>query len=161
MGSVLTSPSRGRGQLGVGSEQPPCLYPFCTSSLKGKPCVWMKLESWCTRPVRRDWNQLIFENLPFGWMLSPLDLREPQNAFPTSWKAAVLEAVGLSVGTVESDTKSSKTAQQVKTAQVEATQGKAVPWPSVLKVNGTFCSSPNCLGIRRECCLFALQVGQR
>ena len=60
-------------------------------------------------------------------MLSPLDLRELQNAFPTSWKAAVLEAVGLSVGTVESDTKSSKTAQQVKTARVKATQGKAVP----------------------------------
>lgn len=50
-------------------------------------------------------------------MLSPLDLGEPQNTFPTSWKAAVLEAVGLSVETVESDTKSSKTAQQVKTAQ--------------------------------------------
>lgn len=76
-------------------------------------------------------KQLTFKTLPLGRMISPLDLEQSREAFQTSWAKATLEAAGCSAGTVGSDTKSSKTAQQVKAPWVKATPGKAVPRPRV------------------------------
>lgn len=64
-------------------------------------------------------------------MVSPLDLGQSREAFQTSWGTATLEAAGCSAGTVGSDTKLSKTTQQMKTPWVKATSGKAVPRPGV------------------------------
>lgn len=59
-------------------------------------------------------------------MLNLLDLGWSRNAFQISWVVTRLEAAGCSDGIVGSDTKSSITAQQVKTPWVKATEGKAV-----------------------------------
>lgn len=103
----------------------------------------MKLESWDTWLARMDLKQLIFKNLPFGWMLNLLDLGWSQNAFETSWVMVMLEIVGCSVRTLEVILNHLKL--HSKWRHPGSRQPKVVSWSSVFTSIEHYILFPNAL----------------
>lgn len=128
--------------------------PFLSSPLqswKEKSCAWMKLESWDTWLAKMDLKQLIFKNLPFGWMLNLFDLGWSQNAFETSWVMVMLEIVGCSVRTLEVILNHLKL--HSKWRHPGSRQPKVVSWSSVFTSIELIFFSQMPWRLERKCCM--------